>query len=86
MKALVTGVAGFIGSTLAETLLEAGHDVVGIDCFLDYYPRPAKEGNLAPLRANPRFRFVEASLVDADLTGLVAGADWVFHQAAQAGV
>ncbi len=86
MKALVTGVAGFIGSTLAESLLEAGHHVVGIDCFLDYYPRKTKEGNLAGLRTNERFGFVEASLVDADLGALVGGVDWVFHQAAQAGV
>jgi len=86
VKALVTGVAGFIGSTLAGGLLEAGHEVVGIDCFLDYYPREAKETNLASMRDNPRFRFVEASLVDADLARLTDGVDWVFHQAAQAGV
>jgi nucleoside-diphosphate-sugar epimerase len=86
VKALVTGVAGFIGSTLADRLVEAGHEVVGIDCFLDYYPRAAKERNLSTLKANPRFRFVEASLVDADLASLVDGCDWVFHQAAQAGV
>ena len=47
MKALVTGVAGFIGSTLAERLLADGADVVGIDCFTDYYPRAVKERNLA---------------------------------------
>jgi nucleoside-diphosphate-sugar epimerase len=45
-----------------------------------------KEGNLASLRGSGRFRFVEASLVDADLAPLVEGVDWVFHQAAQAGV
>jgi nucleoside-diphosphate-sugar epimerase len=86
MKALVTGAAGFIGSTLAELLVDAGHDVTGIDCFLDYYPREAKERNLESLRASPRFRLVEASLVDTDLAPLVSGVDWVFHQAAQAGV
>jgi nucleoside-diphosphate-sugar epimerase len=86
VKALVTGAAGFIGSTLAELLVDAGHDVTGIDCFLDYYPREAKERNLESLRANPRFRLVEASLVDTDLAPLVSGVDWVFHQAAQAGV
>lgn len=86
MKALVTGVAGFIGSTLADSLLEAGHDVVGIDSFLDYYPRRTKERNLEGMRTSRRFRFVEASLVDADLGGVVEGVDWVFHQAAQAGV
>jgi len=86
VKALVTGVAGFIGSTLADLLVAAGHEVVGIDCFLDYYPREAKERNLARLAGSPRFRFVEASLVDADLAPVVDGVDWVFHQAAQAGV
>ena len=39
MKALVTGAAGFVGSTLSEALLDAGHEVVGVDCFLDYYKR-----------------------------------------------
>jgi len=86
VKALVTGVAGFIGSTLAESLVAAGHEVVGIDCYLDYYPREMKERNLAGLLAGDRFRFVEASLVDADVADLVCGVDWVFHQAAQAGV
>lgn len=86
MKALVTGAAGFIGSTLSDTLLAAGHDVVGIDCFIDYYPRALKERNLAAAQANPRFRFVEASLVDAPLGDLLRGVDVVYHQAAQAGV
>ena len=40
MKALVTGAAGFIGSTLAERLVRDGADVIGVDCFTDYYPRP----------------------------------------------
>ena len=51
MKALVTGVAGFIGSTLADALLADGADVVGIDCFTDYYPRAIKERNLAACAA-----------------------------------
>ena len=54
MKALVTGAAGFIGSTLAERLLADGADVVGIDCFTDYYPRPIKERNLAALAGAAR--------------------------------
>ncbi len=86
MKALVTGAAGFIGSTLCEALVAAGHEVVGIDCFLDYYPRALKERNLEGLRRSDSFRFVEASLVTADLDSLVEGVDYVFHQAAQAGV
>jgi UDP-glucose 4-epimerase len=86
MKALVTGAAGFIGSTLCDTLLAAGHEVVGIDCFIDYYPRALKERNLAAARAHRRFRFVEASLVDVPLADLLAGVEVVYHQAAQAGV
>ena len=86
MKALVTGVAGFIGSTLADRLCAEGSDVVGIDCFTDYYPRAVKERNLAGLRSQPRFRFVESSLADADLATLLADRTHVFHLAAQAGV
>lgn len=86
MKALVTGAAGFVGSTLCDALLDRGDEVVGIDCFIDYYPRDLKEKNLVAARGNPRFRFVEASLVDASITGLLDGVNVVFHQAAQAGV
>lgn len=86
MKALVTGCAGFIGSTLVDRLLADGHDVVGIDCFLDYYPRPAKERNLAGALGGNRFEFLESSLVEADLAAATRDVDWVFHQAAQAGV
>jgi len=86
MKALVTGAAGFIGSHLAERLLAEGWQVTGVDCFTDYYPRRLKEQNLAPFRHHPRFTFVEADLVTADLSPLVAGIDLLFHQAGQAGV
>jgi UDP-glucose 4-epimerase len=86
MRALVTGTAGFIGSTLAERLVRAGEDVVGIDCFTDYYPREAKERNLAFLRSAPNFRFVEARIQDADLGALLRDRTHVFHLAAQAGV
>jgi nucleoside-diphosphate-sugar epimerase len=86
MKALVTGVAGFIGSTLAEKLLADGADVVGIDCFTDYYPRPVKERNLSGLTGQPRFRFVESTIQQADLPSLLKDRTHVFHLAAQAGV
>ncbi len=86
MRALVTGVAGFIGSTLAERLVRDGHDVVGIDCFTDYYPRALKERNLAFLRAQPNFTFVEQRIQDAPLQQLMRGCTHVFHLAAQAGV
>jgi UDP-glucose 4-epimerase len=86
MKALVTGAAGFIGSTLAEKLLADGADVVGIDCFTDYYPRPVKERNLSGLITQPRFRFVESTIQQADLPALLKDRTHVFHLAAQAGV
>ena len=47
MSVLVTGAAGFIGSHLATALTDAGADVVGLDCFTDYYGREVKEANLA---------------------------------------
>ena len=86
MNALVTGAAGFIGSTLSERLLNSGADVIGIDCFTDYYPRPMKERNLSGLLAHPKFRFVESRIQDADLAALLADRTHVFHLAAQAGV
>jgi nucleoside-diphosphate-sugar epimerase len=86
MKAFVTGVAGFIGSTLAERLLADGADVVGIDCFSDYYPRSMKERNLSGALKHARFRFVEAAIQDADLAALLNDRTHVFHLAAQAGV
>ncbi len=86
MRAFVTGVAGFIGSTLAERLVADGADVVGIDCFTDYYPRPIKENNLSALRRNPGFRLVETSIAEADLSRLLDDRTHVFHLAAQAGV
>jgi nucleoside-diphosphate-sugar epimerase len=86
MRALLTGAAGFIGSTLAERLLRDGADVVALDCFTDYYPRAIKEHNLAGLRNQPRFRLIESRIQDADLAGLLADRTHVFHLAAQAGV
>lgn len=86
MNALVTGTAGFIGSTLAARLLAEGAHVTGVDCFTDYYARAIKLGNLAPLQANPRYRFVEGALQTLDLDELLRGATHVFHLAAQAGV
>ncbi len=53
-KALVTGVAGFIGSNLAERLLADGWQVTGVDCFTDYYARSIKERNLATLKDHPQ--------------------------------
>jgi nucleoside-diphosphate-sugar epimerase len=86
MKALVTGCAGFIGSTLAERLLSDGADVIGIDAFTDYYPRAAKERNLAGALKHARFEFIEAAIQDVDLSAHLRDCTHVFHLAAQAGV
>ena len=86
MKCLVTGTAGFIGSSLTDRLLEAGHAVVGVDCFTDYYDPEIKRANLRNALTSPSFRLIEGDLNDFDLKGILDGVDWVFHQAAQAGV
>ncbi|AUX47219.1 NAD-dependent epimerase [Sorangium cellulosum] len=86
MRCLVTGVAGFIGSHLAERLIELGHEVLGVDRFTDYYGRELKDGNLAGLRGEPRFSLSTADLAIADLRPLLSDREVVFHQAAQAGV
>ena len=86
MKLLITGAAGFIGSHLAEALLTQGHQIVGFDNFLDYYPRWMKEKNLEGARTRPRFEFIEADLLETDLLGLVKRLEGVIHLAAQAGV
>ncbi len=86
--ALVTGVAGFIGSHLAERLLNENYNVIGLDSFTDYYARAIKENNLRAACAHPRFRFVEADLCHADLLTLLRenNVRYIFHQAGQAGV
>lgn len=86
MRCLITGVSGFIGSNLAERLLTDGHEVVGIDAFIDYYPRSFKERNIEAIRFNKRFTFVEGNLLDLLLPPLLDGVDYIFHLAAQAGV
>ena len=86
MNALVTGAAGFIGSHLAEHLLENGARVTGIDCFTDYYARSIKEAHVSTLRTRSGFQLVESRIEDADLARLLDGTTHVFHLAAQAGV
>ena len=86
MKALVTGVAGFIGSHLAEKLLAGGHEVVGVDSFLDNYPRSFKEGNLAAFAHHANFKFIAADLLQVDLKALLRDIEIVFHLAGQPGV
>ncbi len=86
MKYVVTGAAGFIGSHLSERLLDLGHEVNGIDCFVPYYPKPVKEQNLAALTHRPGFRFHPVDLRADALAEAVAGADVVYHLAAMPGL
>ncbi|MBE3584141.1 MAG: NAD-dependent epimerase/dehydratase family protein [Limnochordaceae bacterium] len=85
-KAIVTGAAGFIGSTLAEKLLEQGHEVVGIDAFLPNYCAFQKNDNWNHLHEWDGFTGVVGDLVQLDLDRIVAGTDVIFHQAALPGV
>ena len=85
-RVVVTGSAGFIGSHLSERLIAEGHEVVGIDCFTDFYPEPLKRANLARLMQEPRFELLELDLSEDSLDGVLEGVSVVFHLAAQAGV
>ena len=78
MRYIVTGAAGFIGSHLAETLGDAGHEVVGVDCFTDYYDPAEKERNARGLDVQR----LDLAGEELDLDGV----DGVFHLAGQPGV
>ena len=80
MQVLVTGAAGFIGSTLVDRLLADGHTVVGLDDL-----SRGRVENLAGASADARFEFVEADIADADLIGLFSKRkpEVVHHLAAQ---
>ena len=89
MHVLVTGAAGFIGSTLCMRLLERGDSVSGIDNLNDYYDVSLKEARLARLRRYPNFAFQKMDVADRQaMAQLFSGNrfDAVAHLAAQAGV
>lgn len=85
-RMVVTGAAGFIGSHLSEALVARGHDVLGIDCFTDYYDVAQKRANLSALAGNSHFVLAEESLTRMDLKRALSDASVVFHLAAQPGV
>ncbi|MBE5316846.1 MAG: NAD-dependent epimerase [Xanthomonadales bacterium] len=89
MRVLVTGAAGFIGSTLSHRLLDRGDEVLGYDNLNDYYDVRLKEARLARLTPRAGFSFLKASLEDrAAMEQAFAGfrPQRVVHLAAQAGV
>jgi UDP-glucuronate 4-epimerase len=86
MHVIVTGVAGFIGSHTAESLLAVGQTVTGIDCFTPTYSEAIKELNLGVCRQSDRFSLLGCDLRTADLPPILDGADAVIHLAAQPGV
>ena len=82
MKALVTGAAGFIGSSMVDRLLAAGHEVTGFDNF-----STGMEEFLEPARENPGFRLIRGDLLDQEAIGrATGGCEFVFHLAANADV
>lgn len=84
---LVTGAAGFIGSSIADYLLNGGHKVTGLDNFDDFYPRDSKQANTQQALTSPNYKFVEGDINDRHLVDkLVAPVDMVLHIAAKAGV
>jgi nucleoside-diphosphate-sugar epimerase len=86
MKCLVTGAAGFIGSHLCERLLQDGHTVVGLDCFIPYYPRTLKAANLVEVQKHPAFSFLPLDLRSDPLPDACRDVEAVFHLAAMPGL
>jgi nucleoside-diphosphate-sugar epimerase len=86
LTCLVTGCAGFIGSHLTEYLLSKGYDVIGVDCFTDYYNPSLKRQNLLTALKYPSFRLIEEDICHLNWSTLLEGVDYLFHLAAQAGV
>ena len=86
MRALVTGCAGFIGSQLTESLLVDGHEVVGVDAFIDTYDAETKLGNLERAKEFDTFSLLTLDVAGGDLEPLVEGCGVIFHLAAEPGV
>lgn len=85
MNILVTGAAGFIGSHLAERLIDLGHSVRGIDCFTDYYARALKELNASQIQ-DKGVILLPLDLAEGDLSSAVRDIEIVYHVAAQPGI
>lgn len=89
MKCLVIGAAGFIGMHTSKRLLEAGHEVVGLDNLNSYYNPALKEYRLVQLQSHAKFRFIKLDLADREGIAELLREEQlqrVIHLAAQAGV
>lgn len=84
--AIVTGVAGFIGSHLAERLIKENYKVIGIDCYTDHYSKKIKKNNLKKCLKSKNFIFLEKDIMNLDLESILRKTDYLFHEAAQPGV
>ena len=88
MRILITGVAGFIGSNLADSLIDSNY-IAGIDNFDPFYDRVIKENNLSNLKDNDNFSFYEMDLLDLEKLDDICrteNIDLIIHLAAKAGV
>jgi UDP-glucuronate 4-epimerase len=85
---LLTGGAGFIGSTLAESLLQEGHTLTIVDNFDGFYQRTVKEENIKGFINTPELQFIEKDILDPALMERLAtmDIDVIVHLAAKAGV
>lgn len=89
MNILITGGAGFIGSTLADKLLRQNHHVIVVDNFNDYYDVTIKEQNVAPNLSNPNYKLYRADIENLPLLRQIFAenaVDVVVHLAGRAGV
>ena len=84
--ALVTGVAGFIGSFLAERLLKDNFKVIGIDSFTNFYSKKIKLKNIEICKKNKNFSLIQKEIQKIDLIPIFKKVDYLFHMAAQPGV
>jgi len=89
MRILITGIAGFIGSSLGERLISDGHSIIGIDNFDSFYPKTIKQRNLIKLNSNTEFTFYDSDVRNKPLINRIFNdhkIDLVVHLAAKAGV
>jgi UDP-glucuronate 4-epimerase len=86
LRYVVTGAAGFIGRHVCSGFLAGGHEIVGVDCYTDYYDPARKRANAAWLAAHDGYIGVERDLVTDPIDDLMDGVDAVVHLAGQPGV